>query len=909
MRQLLFFITIICIISSCNKERTPESIPEQSLKIALQIQESVVTKSQPSVSEEYIKDLNLFAYDSNGSLIGFKYLENPGNEVNMDIYSSDLHSIYALANKGDMTSVSFALSNDKLDGITMVLDSPDDIAGPDGEIPMSGIVTGIDAGEKSITIPLTRMMAKFRIIVDTTGLDKDVETFEVTEVNIRRMNRLLRPFSPCGVGNMGEVFNIGATASGSDLEKLYTSGIDFYITENIHGDLLFGQKVDEQEHIPPVPFNQYCTFIEFYVNYSSKEHYNEKLIYRYYLHDGDYRNFDVRRNTMYTCRTIFNGSGLEENSWRVDLSGMKDYVTSITVSPDEIIFYELNDTRNLTASVLPASAENPDIIWSSDNENVATVTQNGTVRSVGDGSCTITASAIDGSGVKGSCRVYVYAESKRFDLKDLPDILYPGYNSPLTIEYYVYPLTTPTFSIDCLSGNEQGVRISGNVISARNPELKQGEIGQYRLSGMANGIIRNIDFSVSGGEVELDKTSGNLYQGITSRLRFDKLEPSDVELSWSTSDPSMLQIDNDGNITPLKVGRCTIKAESVTGASDMLTVNILEPYISFIDITMFEGATWTLVSSLRPVPNNLPIEYSVIKGSEYVSISGDKLYGLKRTSNPNDVIIQARLVDYPHIYTNATVTVVPAVTASLEGDNKVVNTYGHSSDGSLWNFSNYLHLDIEHAPNVSMTWEVRDEKGRLSDEIEISEDGTVNPYSSTANGKYTITGWDHLHRFRTDDIEIEVYRLLEYECGLGEYGSTTVNGRNVYVVTLVARWSNNSWNVILSNGYASGMLQQKLITYPHSSTAYRSIGSSSSPSPYIQNYTTSIPYYSTQNVISALGSLRPLSYIRNDFSTHADNTKGIDGKYYIFTSGQNNGLEGYFYIKQRNEVFFNSNEY
>ena len=323
---------------------------------------------------------------------------------------------------------------------------------------------------------------------------------------------------------------------------------------------------------------------------------------------------------------------------------------------------------------------------------------------------------------------------------------------------------------------------------------------------------------------------------------------------------------------------------------------------------MYEGATWELSSGLRPVSADLPIEYSVVQGHEHVSISGNLMKGLKRTDGFNDVIIKASLVDYPQVYATARVRVVPAVQATLTGDNKVVNTYGLTSDGSSWNFKNYLSLDIEHAPNVSMTWEVRDEDGQLSSEIQISENGTINPYSSTANGKYFITGWDHLHRFSTDRIEIEVYRLLEYECGLGAYGSTTVNGRNVYVVTLIARWSNPTWNIILNNGYTSAMLQNSLITYPHVSTAYHSIGSPTSAKPYIQNFTTNIAYYSTQNVINALSSLKPLSYLRDDFSTHAGNSSGINGKYYKFTTAQN-GFDGYFFIKQRNESFYNSSDY
>ena len=269
--------------------------------------------------------------------------------------------------------------------------------------------------------------------------------------------------------------------------------------------------------------------------------------------------------------------------------------------------------------------------------------------------------------------------------------------------------------------------------------------------------------------------------------------------------------------------------------------------------------------------------------------------------NPNDVIIQARLVDYPHIRASARVTVIPAVTASLEGDNRVVNTYGHTSDGSIWsNFSNTLQLDVSHASNVSMIWEVYDEDGRLCDDISVYDSGLINPYSSTANGKYTIIGWDHLHRFRTSEIEIEVYRLLEYETGVERYGLSSSGGRYYYTVSLSARWSNNSWNVLNSNE-RNLLTQQNLITYPSTAALYHPIGAYDNPQPYIQNYRTNITQ-SGNGYINDLGRLRPLSYLREDFSSYPDNLPGIDGNYYKFTGVGNNN--GYYYIKQRNETLF-----
>lgn len=902
MRPYLFLITLLCILSSCSKEKNRETVPGNStINIKLQVWESVVTKSQPFVNEEIIKNLNLFAYDARGRLIDFLYLEDPGTEINMETGNSGIHSIYAIANKGNLTDRSLIVTTDGLKSISWELESPDDIVGSDGEIPMSGFVSDIDEENTSVIIPLTRMLAKFRIIVDTTGLDEDVSVFDITEVRIRNMNRTVCAFKPSGAASTSQVFSTGASANGKNLEKIFTSGIDFYISENYHGDLI--AETEEQKHIPPVPYDQYCTFIEVHVKYRSSEHYNDDLVYRYYLHDGvNYRNFDIIRNYMYTCRTIVKGSGLEENSWRVDLSGLKDFVTSIEVTPEEVDFYELNETCGLTASVLPVSAENPDITWISDDEGVATVSQDGIVKAVGDGVCTIMASAVDGSGVEGSCTVHVYADSKMFEIRDFPDTIYPYYNSPYYIRYNVYPYNLkPTFRIECLSGEERGAMVSDRMIYVSNPGKLQKEIGRYRLTGEAGGIIRSVDFSVSGGELVLNKLFSNLYVGIPSRLSFNKLEPADVKLNWSTSDPSMLEIDDDGNITPLKVGRCTVSVESATGISDRMTVNILEPYLTFSNVTMYEGATWTLVSSLRPVSADLPVEYLIIKGEEYVSIEGNKMYGLKRTMNQDDVIIQARLVDYPHIRANARVTVIPAVTASLTGDNRVVNTYGHTSDGSIWsNFSNTLQLDVSHASNVSMIWEVYDEDGRLCDDISVYDSGLINPYSSTANGKYTIIGWDHLHRFRTSEIEIEVYRLLEYETGVERYGLSSSGGRYYYTVSLSARWSNNSWNVLNSNE-RNLLTQQNLITYPSTAALYHPIGAFDNPQPYIQNYRTNITQ-SGNGYINDLGRLRPLSYLREDFSSYPDNLPGIDGNYYKFTGVGNNN--GYYYIKQRNETLF-----
>ena len=81
-------------------------------------------------------------------------------------------------------------------------------------------------------------------------------------------------------------------------------------------------------------------------------------------------------------------------------------VTSVTLDESELTI-EKNFTAQLTAIVAPDDADNLGLTWTSDNEEVATVDENGLVTAVGEGTATITATANDGSGVSASCVVTV----------------------------------------------------------------------------------------------------------------------------------------------------------------------------------------------------------------------------------------------------------------------------------------------------------------------------------------------------------------------------------------------------------------------------------------------------------------------------------------------------------------------
>jgi len=81
-------------------------------------------------------------------------------------------------------------------------------------------------------------------------------------------------------------------------------------------------------------------------------------------------------------------------------------VESITLTPTELTLTALGATQPLTAEVKPAEATDRRINWTSDDEEVCTVSDRGLVTATGNGLATVTATTADG-GFTASCAVTV----------------------------------------------------------------------------------------------------------------------------------------------------------------------------------------------------------------------------------------------------------------------------------------------------------------------------------------------------------------------------------------------------------------------------------------------------------------------------------------------------------------------
>ena len=89
-------------------------------------------------------------------------------------------------------------------------------------------------------------------------------------------------------------------------------------------------------------------------------------------------------------------------------------VESVTLDPAKLTLL-VGKSDTLTATVLPETATNRDVTWTSNDPNIATVDKNGNVTAVKAGKTTITVTTVDG-GYKASCAVTVTANAAQKEL-------------------------------------------------------------------------------------------------------------------------------------------------------------------------------------------------------------------------------------------------------------------------------------------------------------------------------------------------------------------------------------------------------------------------------------------------------------------------------------------------------------
>ncbi len=138
-------------------------------------------------------------------------------------------------------------------------------------------------------------------------------------------------------------------------------------------------------------------------------------------------------------------------------------VTGVTLSQTALSMNS-GTTQQLSATVTPSSAFNQTVEWTSSDESVATVSQSGLVTAVAGGSCTITATSTDGSGVSATCTVTV--TQMVTDIVLSPKTLFLKLDEFVRLSATVLPETAANKNVVWSSSNEDVATVRSGRVDA-----------------------------------------------------------------------------------------------------------------------------------------------------------------------------------------------------------------------------------------------------------------------------------------------------------------------------------------------------------------------------------------------------------------------------------------------------------
>lgn len=267
--------------------------------------------------------------------------------------------------------------------------------------------------------------------------------------------------------------------------------------------------------------------------------------------------------------------------------------TTITIAKD--------DTRKLTATLTPSDADST-VVWTSSNEAVAKVGQDGTVTAVGKGTAVITAASGETSA---SCTVNVTLPLKSITISGTASTLKKGTTATLTVSYDPADTTDNKTVVWSSSDPGKATVKSTGTNTAIVEALADGSVTITATVGS-----KSATYTINVKEVKLErieiKSAATIHRGEEEVLQVTYVPEDttdDKTVIWSSSDPDIVSVDGSGKVKAIAVGGANITAK-VGNAQAVCAVTVDAPLKAIIPtetkMNLVKKQTGTITYTLNP---------------------------------------------------------------------------------------------------------------------------------------------------------------------------------------------------------------------------------------------------------------------------------------------------------------------
>lgn len=317
--------------------------------------------------------------------------------------------------------------------------------------------------------------------------------------------------------------------------------------------------------------------------------------------------------------------------------------TGITLNKTETTITK-GQTETLTATVAPDDADDKTVTWTSSDEAVATVDENGTVTAVKGGTATITASTVNDK--KAACTVTVYAPVTGLGITD-PESSRLATGKTLQLATAISPEDATDKSVTWKSSDDAKATVSADgLVTAVAP----GEVTITATSadneGASDSVTLTIYVAVTG--VTLDKeetvfmTAGD--SDVTLVAIVAPENATDKSVTWKSSNDEVVTVEN-GALTAVAAGDATVTVTTTDGGFTAEVDVHVYAQIDDIQITgtanqIFVGETTQLTASVMPAEADQTVTW---ESSDATIATVEN--GLVTAIKQGDVTITAKAAD------------------------------------------------------------------------------------------------------------------------------------------------------------------------------------------------------------------------------------------------------------------------
>ena len=347
----------------------------------------------------------------------------------------------------------------------------------------------------------------------------------------------------------------------------------------------------------------------------------------------------------------------------------------IKIDLGDAITIGVNETKQLSALNKKDNSKTT-VIWTSSDSSVVTVDYDGLLTGIADGTAKITATTPDDS-YTATCMVTVSSV--------LTNIVFDTSNvnmekgSEITLNPILTPSNIKNVKLTWVSDNPKVATVSNGVVKAVGNGSTSIIVSDE--TGLHTAVCTiSVTTTVTGVTLDVESDTIQMDKGATRKLNASVIpaDASDPTLTWTSSNPAVVEVDKEGNITAKAGGAAQIVVRTANGKQASCAIVVNSPVVGIsldkTEVVLGIGETLQLIATIDPADANDPqVSWSCSDLSIVNVDNTGALLGL----TTGTVEVTVTTIDGNHTAT-CTVTVINAATEihfeSESGDLEI----GHS---------------------------------------------------------------------------------------------------------------------------------------------------------------------------------------------------------------------------------------